>query len=119
MLSALASARSSVRNRHVGAGIEATLEAVRDGQSLGRALSGKPGVPHVALRMITVGEETGKLDDMLLRTAMMLEQQSQRRIERVMTLLTPVLTIGIAALVGALILTVMNAILSVNDMAVR
>jgi general secretion pathway protein F len=50
---------------------------------------------------------------------MMLEQQSQRRIERVMTLLTPVLTIGIAALVGALIFTVMNAILSVNELAVR
>jgi general secretion pathway protein F len=119
MLSALASARSAVRNRHIGFGLEASINAVRDGQSLGRALSEHRGIPQVALRMVTVGEETGKLDEMLLRTAMMLEQQSQRRIERLMTLLTPALTIGIAGLVGALILTVMNAILSVNEVALQ
>jgi general secretion pathway protein F len=48
-----------------------------------------------------------------------LEQQSQRRIERLMTLLTPALTIAIAGLVGGLMLTVMNAILSVNELALQ
>ena len=119
MLPALASARSAVRNRHIGSSLEASLETVRDGQSLGRALLGRPGIPRVALRMIMVGEETGKLDEMLLRTAFVLEQQSQRRIERLMTLLTPVLTIAIAGLVGGLMLTVMNAILSVNELALQ
>ena len=87
-----------------------------------RALAGlseRPGIPRVALRMIMVGEETGKLDEMLLRTAFVLEQQSQRRIERLMTLLTPALTIAIAGLVGGLMLTVMNAILSVNELALQ
>jgi general secretion pathway protein F len=69
--------------------------------------------------MIAVGEETGKLGDMLLRTAIVLEQQSQRRIERLMTLLTPALTIVIAGLIGGLILTVMNAILSVNELVLQ
>ena len=119
MLPALGSARSVVRNRHIGSGLEASLETVRDGQSLCRALSGLPGIPRVALRMITVGEETGKLAEMLLRTAIVLEQQSQRRIERLMTLLTPALTIVIAGLIGGLILTVMNAILSVNELALQ
>jgi general secretion pathway protein F len=105
-----------VRNRHISSGIEASLESVREGQSLGRALYGRPGIPRVALRMITVGEETGKLDEMLLRTALVLEQQSQRRVERLMTLLTPALTMAIAALIGGLILTVMNAIFSVNEL---
>jgi general secretion pathway protein F len=116
MLPALASARSVVRNHHISSGIEASLESVREGQSLGRALSGRPGIPRVALRMITVGEETGKLDEMLLRTALVLEQQSQRRVERLMTLLTPALTMAIAGLIGGLILTVMNAIFSVNEL---
>lgn len=119
MLPALTSARSAVRNRHIGSGLEASLETVRNGQSLGRALSGRPGIPPVALRMITVGEETGKLDEMLLRAAIVLEQQSQRRIERLMTLLTPALTVAIAGLVGGLILTVMNAIFSVNEVALQ
>ena len=45
MLPALASARSAVRNRHIGTSLEASLETVRDGQSLGRALLGRPGIP--------------------------------------------------------------------------
>jgi general secretion pathway protein F len=119
MLAAQTSAGSVVRNRHIAAGLAASLEIVRDGQSLSRALSGRPGVTPVTLRMIAVGEETGKLSQMLLRIAIILEQQSQRRIERLMTLLTPALTIAIAGLVGMLIFTVMNAILSVNELAVR
>jgi general secretion pathway protein F len=119
MLAAMGSARSVVRNRHIGSGLEASLEAIRDGQSLGRALSGRPGVPPVALRMVTVGEETGKLDQMLLRIAILLEQQAEQRIERLMTLLTPTLTIAIAGVIGGLILTMMNAILSVGELAVR
>src|SRR5262249_58577115 len=97
---AWAAARWAVPTRHINSGLEASLETVRDGQSLGRALSGRPGIPRVALRMITVGEETGKLDEMLLRTAIVLERQSQRRIEHLMTLLTPALTIAIAGLIG-------------------
>jgi len=119
ILAALTAAGSVVRNRHIASGLQASLEVVRDGQSLSRALPGCPGVLPVALRMIKVGEETGKLDQMLLRIASTLEQQSQRRIERLMTLLTPALTIAIASFVGALIFTVMNAILSVNELAVR
>jgi general secretion pathway protein F len=119
MLAAQTSAGSVVRNRHIASGLAAALEIVRDGRSLSQALSGRPGVAPVALRMIAVGEETGKLSQMLLRIAVILEQQSQRRIERLMTLLTPALTIAIAGLVGALIFTVMNAILSVNELAVR
>jgi general secretion pathway protein F len=119
ILAALTSARSAIRNRHIDSGLAASLETVRDGQSLGRALSGRSGVPRVALRMITVGEETGKLDEMLLRTAIVLEQQSQRRIERLMTLLTPALTIAMAGLIGGLMLTVMNAIFSANEVALQ
>jgi general secretion pathway protein F len=69
--------------------------------------------------MIVVGEETGKLDQMLLRIAIMMERQSQRRIERLMTLLTPTLTILIAGVVGGLMLTVMDVILSVNELTTR
>ena len=119
LLAAQTSAGALVRNRHIAAGLAAALDIVRDGQSLSRALAACPGVPPVALRMIAVGEETGKLGEMLLRIATVLEQQSRRRIERLMTLLTPALTVAIAALIGTLIFTVMNAILTVNELAVR
>ena len=46
------------------------------------------------------------------------EQQTQRSLERFMTLLTPTITLFVAALVGLLIITIMNAVLSLNDIAI-
>jgi general secretion pathway protein F len=119
LLQASTSARATIGNRHLGAGVDRALEAVREGSSLHRALDRHAELPAVALRMISVGEEAGKLDRMLLRLAAMFEQQTQRTVDRFMTILTPALTLSIAALVGGLILTVMNAILSINELAYR
>ena len=119
LLQASTSARAVIANRHIGAGLDRALEAVREGSSLHRALEGHAALPAVALRMISVGEEAGKLDRMLLRMAAMFEQQTQRTMDRLMTILTPALTLTIAFLVGSLILTVMNAILSINELAYR
>jgi general secretion pathway protein F len=119
LLQASTSARAVIGNRHIGAGVDRALEAVREGSSLHRALQGHAELPPVALRMISVGEEAGKLDRMLLRMAAMFEQQTQRTLDRFMTILTPALTLSIAFLVGGLILTVMNAILSINELAYR
>jgi general secretion pathway protein F len=76
-------------------------------------------LPPVATQMITIGEETAQLGDMLLRVAAMFERETQRSIERAMGLMTPVLTIAIAGVVGGLIMTVMDAVLSINDLAAK
>ena len=119
LLQASTSARAVIGNRHIGAGVDRALEAVREGSSLHRALEGHAALPAVALRMISVGEEAGKLDRMLLRMAAMFEQQTQRTLDRFMTILTPTLTLTIAFLVGGLVLSVMNAILSINELVSR
>ena len=119
LLQASISARAVIGNRHVGAGVDRALEAVREGSSLHRALERHAELPPVALRMISVGEEAGKLDRMLLRMAAMFEQQTQRTLDRFMTILTPTLTLTIAFLVGGLVLSVMNAILSINELVYR
>jgi len=69
--------------------------------------------------MISIGEETGKLPAMLLRVGVMFEKQTQRAIERVMGLVTPALTILIALVVGGLIMTVMDAVLGINELATK
>jgi general secretion pathway protein F len=119
LLQASTSARAVIANRHIGAGVDGAIDAVREGSSLHRALQAHTNLPPVALRMISVGEEAGKLDRMLLRAAAMFELQMQRSMDRFMTVLTPALTLSIALLVGGLILTVMNTILSINDLAYR
>ncbi|MFO1101349.1 MAG: type II secretion system F family protein [Methylocystis sp.] len=119
LLQGLESARAAVVNAFFNHELAGVIEAVRGGAHLSTALGGIPYIPTVAPQMISIGEETGQLDDMLLRIATMFERQGQRAIERAMGLLTPTLTILIAAVVGGLIMTVMDAVLGVNELAVK
>jgi general secretion pathway protein F len=119
LLQAANAAKAVVGNRHLAGTMETAIESIGQGVALNRALRDQTGLPDIALRMISVGEESGKLDRMLTRVAIMFEQQTQRGIERFMSMLTPMLTAAIAMLVGALILPIMNSVLSINDMAFR
>jgi general secretion pathway protein F len=119
LIHAAKSACSVIRNRHIAAGIDRAIEAIHQGMALHRALRKEAVLPAIALQMISVGEEAGKLDRMLTRVAIMLERQIQSSIDRFMSALTPALTVGIALMVGALIMPVMNAVLSINDLAAR
>lgn len=119
LIQATTSACSVIGNRHLAAGMDRAIEAIHQGTSLHRALRQETVLPAMALQMISVGEEAGKLDRMLLRVATMLERQVQTSIDRFMSALTPALTVGVALMVGALIMPVMNAVLSINDLAGR
>ncbi len=117
LLQGLESARAAVVNAFLNNELAAVIETVRGGGHLSGAFGSIPFIPPVAPQMISIGEETGQLDVMLLRVATMFERGTQRSIERAMGLLTPILTILIAAVVGGLIMTVMDAVLSINDLA--
>jgi general secretion pathway protein F len=119
LLQAATSARSVVVNRYLPVTLDRAIDMVREGKSLHQALQSQSVLPSIAVRMISIGEEAGKLERMLLRVAMMFETQTQRSIDRFMTILTPLLTVAIALLVGSLIATVMNAILSITGLAVQ
>jgi general secretion pathway protein F len=119
LLQGLESARAAVTNNYLNAELAGVIEAVRGGAHLSSAFGAVAHVPPVAPQMISIGEETGQLDNMLLRVATMFERQTQRSIERAMGLLTPVLTIVIAGVVGGLIMTVMDAVLGINELAVK
>lgn len=119
LLQGLESARAAVSNEFLSNELGEVVEAVRGGANLSSALAKVPRLPPVATQMIAIGEETAQLADMLLRVAAMFERQTQRSIERAMGLLTPALTIAIAGVVGGLIMTVMDAVLSINDLAAK
>jgi general secretion pathway protein F len=119
LIQATKSSCSVIGNRYIASGMDRAIEAVHQGMALHRALRNEAVLPAIALQMISVGEEAGKLDRMLTRVAIMLERQIQSSIDRFMSGLTPALTVGIALMVGALIMPVMNAVLSINDLAAR
>lgn len=117
MLAALEISRGLARNSAVRSAIGRAAEQVKEGSALARPLEESGRFPALALRLIGVGEETGQLERMLTHVAQIYEIDVQRRIDRLMSLLTPALTLAIGLVVGGLILSVMNAVLSVNEVA--
>jgi len=106
-----------MRNRSFKRALVEAGESVTSGDRLGEPLLRSGVFPEIVLRLVSVGEQTGQLDAMLMRAAVIFESALQRQTSQLLTLLTPVLTLLIGGTIGGLILTVMNAILSVNDLA--
>jgi general secretion pathway protein F len=118
LLQATLSAAATVKNSALAASLGQAHDRVRQGESLHGALRDCTPLPALALRMISIGEQAADLGDMLLRVAAMFEKQTERSLERFMTVLTPSITLLVAVMVGLLIVTIMNAVLSLNDIAI-
>jgi len=93
--------------------------AVTEGQKLSKALARLPELPPPMLQMIAIGEDTNTLDVMLLYVADAEEKALASAIDRLMTLLTPLLTILMGLMVGGIVMSIMRAILSINDLALK
>jgi general secretion pathway protein F len=119
MLEAMRIAAQACRNRAFRNELRGAADAVSQGASLAQALRATGLFPELALRLVTIGEESGQLDSMLLRTASTFEALNARQGERLTSLIAPAMTILIGILVGSLILSVMEAIISINELAVR
>lgn len=117
LTSAMQTARGLVTNRHLNALYEMAIKRVPEGTPLHRAFEGGGLFPAASLRLIAVGEESGQLGPMLVQVAAAIENDLQRRVERIVGLLTPALTLIIGGSVGGLIMHVMKAVMSINDLA--
>jgi general secretion pathway protein F len=119
MLQALQITADVLSNRAMAAAVRDSAAEVKQGATLTAALSRSGVVPELALRLTGVGEQTGQLDTMLERAGSIYEQALQQQLGRLSTLITPLLTIAIGVLVGGLLLSVMGAIVGVNELALR
>jgi len=78
----------------------------------------KTGIfPKMAVQMIRMGEETGHLEEMLLRVAEIYDKQLKIAIQRMLALLEPALIITLGLMIAGIIVSILLAILSVNDLA--
>jgi general secretion pathway protein F len=118
LLSALAITRDTVRNAVFLDAITLVIERVKAGKGMAAPIEQTKIFPALALHLIRVGEESGRQDDMLLKIADILEQETRTKIDRLLTLLTPAVTIVLGAIVGGVIMSILTALLSVYDLAI-
>lgn len=105
-----------VGNAKVRAGLEASLEALKQGQGIAGPLQAASVLPPMALQLIRVGEESGQLDQMLAKVAERFEQDTRAAVQRLLALLEPSLIIVLGLLVAGIILSILTAILGANQL---
>ncbi len=116
LLSALSIARNVISNTVLRKDVSEASLQVKTGGSVARNLASGGRFPRLALQMISVGEETGQLDAMLLKVADTYDREVRNTIDRLLSVFTPVVTMLLAALIGTIVLSVLLAILSINDL---
>ena len=116
LLDAIAIAKEVVANQVVADGIRRVSERVRQGEGLARPLSEARVFPPLAGHLLQVGEESGNLEAMLTQLAQIYEREVKSALRRLMAVLEPALILGLAVIIAAIILSIVVAILSINDL---
>ena len=116
LLSALSIARNVINSTVLRKEINDAAREVKTGGSLARNLAKGGHFPRLALQMISVGEETGQLDTMLMKVSDTYDTEVRNTIDRLLSIFTPVVTLLLAVLIGTIVLSVLVAILSINDL---
>ncbi|MBN8506792.1 MAG: type II secretion system inner membrane protein GspF [Burkholderiales bacterium] len=115
ILKALQSAAETLSNHAMRADALEALVQVREGASLGSAMAGKKRFPGLLAMFARLGEQTGKLPEMLSRAGRQLGGEVQRRAMALATLLEPLLIVGMGVVVMLIVLAVLQPIIQLQS----
>jgi general secretion pathway protein F len=117
LVQALTLSRAALGNGVLAEGIERVADGVRRGLPVNRCLRSETAWPPLMAELCQVGEETGRLAPMLLKLADMFDEEAGQRLERFVTLLTPMITLLLGMMVAGVLAGLLQTILSVNELA--
>ena len=117
LLGALTIVKEVIKNVVVSNSISDISKGAKEGKGVSAPMRVVGIFPSLAMHMIRVGEETGKLDEMLIRVADTYDEEVQNTTKRFISALEPVLILVMALLVGFIVLSLIWAILGINDIA--
>ena len=105
VLESLEITQDTVGNEVVADGVRAIQEGAKQGDPLTRALREHPVFPPMVTHMMSVGEETGALDTLLDKVAIFFEDEVNRTVEALTSLLEPLLICVLGSAVGAMVIS--------------
>ncbi len=115
LLTALSISKNIVGNTYLEEAIDEASEGVEQGKSLAALLSQSNRYPRILIHMIAIGEQTGALDDMLIRVGKSMESEIEAVVDGLTALLEPILIIFLAFIVGGILAAVMLPMLEVTS----
>jgi general secretion pathway protein F len=115
LLQALLIVREVVENTFISSQIRNMSEKITEGQNISRPLAESKAFPSMAVKMLAVGEEVGKLGEMLFKIANVYDEEVRRTVTRFIRLLEPMIIVAMGLVVGLLVYSIATAVFSMND----
>jgi general secretion pathway protein F len=118
LVQSLAIAAATLNNRTISGALAGVALGVKRGEGIAAPMRKAGCFPPLAAHLLTVGEETGRLDQMFARMAEIYETDTRASIRRFTSIFEPIVILVMGVLIGALILSMLLAITSINDVAI-
>jgi type II secretion system protein F len=115
LLTALGVAREVSGNRVLALALQTVQEGVKRGDGLARPMAESGDFPPLVIHMVRVGEESGRLEEMLGRVATAYEGEIRIALRRFVSILEPTIILVLGLVVLGIVLAILMAILSIND----
>ncbi|MBX9667919.1 MAG: type II secretion system F family protein [Candidatus Obscuribacterales bacterium] len=104
MLNALDVVKDTAGNAVVAKAVDTIYDEVRQGGTISKPMGRSNIFPPMVTQMIAVGEETGRLDDMLSKVADFYDMEVENSVEQLTSMLEPIMVVGIGGVVGSVVI---------------
>jgi general secretion pathway protein F len=111
LLTGLSIVRETMGNLIMAEAVGRVASELKEGRGLGRPMLETQRFPKLAVQMISVGEETGQLDAMLMQVADAYDMEVRMTVKRILSLIEPAMIIGMALVIGGIIMSILVAML--------
>ena len=118
LLNSIRLVKAVIGNYRIAEVMETVSASLEQGQSMAKPLKDSGACPELATQLIEIGETSGQLEAMLMKIADIYDKEVQTSIRRLLTVLEPVLILGLGGLIGIIIASVLLAVLGLNALVV-
>jgi len=116
LLAGLAIVRETLSNGVLAGALDGVITRLREGKGFGRPLADTGLYPKLATQMILVGEESGRLEEMLNRVAEVYDREVQMAIKRFLAVLEPALILGLAVMIGGIVFSILLGVMGMSEL---
>ncbi|HTS21490.1 MAG TPA: type II secretion system F family protein [Casimicrobiaceae bacterium] len=116
LLTGLSIVKETMTNSVLANALDGVVTRLREGKGFGRPLIETGIYPRLATQMILVGEESGRLEEMLVRVADVFDREVATSIKRFLAVLEPVLILSLAVMVLAIVLSILMGIVGMSEL---
>jgi len=115
MIQSINIVREVITNKVIASSMEAVVSGVKKGEGLAKPIKNSEVFPAFSVHLLEVGEETGRLDDMLLQIADTYDRDLRVSIKRLIALFEPVIILVMGLVIGLMVVSMLYSIFSINE----